>query len=158
MGKFLTGCLTLIGAGVVLIIIIAAVGMSGGGDDSGSSGGSDESAASDKGGLNAEAGKPNRVKKGKAFRLGDFQVRKGWRVKNFGQDLGYSIENLEVENVTDDSHAFNVEFKLRQGKSRVVAGITCFADEAAPNDIVEVDCVPDGTGKKFGYITVENAF
>jgi hypothetical protein len=98
------------------------------------------------------------VRPGAAFQLGDFKVLKGWRIHNVGYGLGYEINNLEVQNTTGDNHAFSVDVKLHQGAHRIVAQISCFADEAHPQDIVSVDCFPDGDGKRYDYVTIENSF
>jgi hypothetical protein len=107
--------------------------------------------------LNADAGASNRVKEGSAFTLGDFKVLRHWRVHKIGYGLGYEVKGLAVKNITNDSHTFSVEFKLHKGAHRIIADITCLANEAQPGDVVSVDCFPDGTGKAFDYVTIENA-
>lgn len=177
--KFLKGCLGIIGAVVVVIIIIAVVTSLGGGNKSSNNAGSSSdtsssSAPSQKakptktakptpkaGGvpqLNADAGVANKVKEGGAYVLGDFKIHKGWDVHNIGSGFGYEVKNLVVENLTDSSHTFSVDIKLHKGAHRIVADMTCLANEANPKDIVDVDCLPDGNGGAFDYITIENSF
>jgi hypothetical protein len=153
------------GAALAVLIIIAIA--AGGGSDSGGGAGDNDAASSSGGGggssgskgkLDSETGVANRVKKGATFRLGDFKVHRGWQVNRLGYDFGYNIKGLEVENVTDSPHTFAVDFKLHKGPHRIVATISCIAREAEPGDIVTVDCLPDGTGKPFQYLTIENSF
>lgn len=162
MKKLFRGCLGLIGLVVVIAVIVAA--MSSGGDDSkktdrtASASTGSSSKPKDKSKLNPETGQENRVKVGGAYTLGDFKINRGWKVKKFAS-IGYSVEGLEVENLTDSDHMFSVDVKLHQGAHRIVASITCLADEAHPKDIVSVDCLPDGTETKpFDYVTIENSF
>jgi hypothetical protein len=108
--------------------------------------------------LNPRAGVATKVKPGGAFNLGDFEIRKGWRVHELAYGMGYEINGLEVENLTSSTHQFSANIKLHKGAHRIVADMLCIANEARPSDIVEVDCLPDGSGKPFDYVTIENSF
>jgi hypothetical protein len=162
------GCLGLVAVVVVVIIVVAVATTSGGGgggssDTAGkptdsSGGGSKAKPKASKPTLNADPGVGNRVKEGTAFTLGDFKIHKGWKVHKLGFGMGWEVKNLNVENVTDGDHAFDGEIKLHKGAHRIVAGIQCIADEAHPGDIVTADCLPDGSGKPYDYITIENTF
>jgi hypothetical protein len=179
--KLFQGCLGIIVLVVVVGVIIGAV--SGGGSSSDDKKSANTSSTSDdsssastptksnkpkatkpksspkpkkKGVLSADAGALNKVVSGKAYQLGDFKIHKGWKVTK-DPYLGYNVENLVVENTTDSDHTFSVEFKLHQGAHRIVSHITCLADQAQPQDIVDVDCFPDGKGAPYGYVTVENS-
>jgi hypothetical protein len=182
--KFFKGCLGIIGAVVVVIIIIAVATSLGGGDKGSSNSADSGSSPSDTAGtspthaakakptktqapkpkesgppqLNADAGVANKVKEGKPYVLGDFKIHKGWDVHPLGYGMGYEVKHLVVENLTDSSHTFSVEIKLHKGAHRIVADMQCIANEANPQDIVDVDCLPDGNSGSFDSITIENSF
>lgn len=118
----------------------------------------DSSSGGSGGGLNSDTAKPNKVKVGSAFRLGDFKIHKGWKVSK-EQFLGKGIDGLVVTNVTNKDHGFLVNFKLHKGPHRVIADIQCSADQAHAHEIVDVDCIPDGKANApWKFITVENTF
>lgn len=136
----------LISAALIALSGCAATDSSGSGDSGGG------------GGLNAEASKPNKIVVGHAARLGDFKILKGWKVHNVGYGMGWEIKHLEVKNLTKKDHGFDVMFKLHKGPHRVIASINCIADTAHAGEIIGVDCLPDGRGKGFKFVTVENNF
>lgn len=163
------GCLGLIGllvvAGVV-IGIIAVVASNSGSDKKGDTGAASSAAPTSgngggthkkKAGLDASQGAVNKVVAGKPYRLGDFKIHKGWRVHNVGYGMGYEVKGLTVENLTNSDHSFSVNIKLHKGAQRIVSNIQCFAQTAHPKEIVNVDCIPDGTAGKYDYVTVENS-
>lgn len=155
----------------VLVVIIGLSTASGRNDNSGSATGSSRSSSSSgnsdtgvaapegsKPSLNADTGMSNRVDVGSSFVLGDFKILNGWRVHKLGYGMGYEVKNLEVQNLTDADHTFSVDIKLHKGPHRIVADISCIANEAHAKDIVNVDCLPDGSGKPYDYVTIENSF
>lgn len=109
-------------------------------------------------GLDADAGVANRVQVGSGFTLGDFRILPGWRIKNDGFGLGYTVDHMVVQNVTSGEHSFIVDIKLHQGAHRILADITCDSNPANPKDIVDVSCLPDGTAARYDYVTIENTF
>jgi hypothetical protein len=158
-----------LGALVALIIIISAVsaGSGGGGGKNESNSPSPPPSSTlsthknkknSTDSLNAQAGALNRVRAGSAFTLGDFRILRGWRVHKVGFGLGYEVKGLVVKNITGESHAFSADIKLHKGAHRIIADMTCIANEANPGDVVSVDCLPDGSGKPYDYITIENSF
>jgi hypothetical protein len=166
MGRLVKGCLGLAGLVVVVAVIISVIAAVGGGSassdksTSASSGGGAKpkpKAKSGSGGLNSDAGVPNRVKVGAAFRLGDFTIQKGWKIHKAGFGMGYELKNFNVQNMTGSDHQFDVEVKLHKGTHRIVSDMGCITVQLVhPKEIVTPTCVPDGSGGSYDYVTIEN--
>lgn len=122
-------------------------------DTSGSSG---DSAGS---GSHTAADQENTVHQGHRFRLGDFVVKRGWRITK-NPYVGYTVEHLRVKNVTGDSHSFFVDVRLYRSGKNQVADINCNTGEINPGvTATNVNCLPDGSAKhRFTKITFANSF
>jgi hypothetical protein len=146
----------------VIVVIVIATSVGGGSDKTAGDKTTAPTAAQPSAGsgtsLDSDAGAENPVKEGSTFVLGDFKILPGWQIHNDGFGLGYEIKNLQVKNVTGDDHAFDATFKLHRGAHTIAANIDCITDEAQAGDVVETNCLPDGSGKPYDRVTVENTF
>lgn len=138
----------------VLAMSLGACGAGGSGSGPAGSGASDGSAS---GGLPATVHE-HAVREGHAFRFGDFEVLKGWRI---GSDsvLGQrTVDNMRVKDVSGGRHIFMMVVRLYGSGDRKVGEITCSTEGLAhkvgptPKGVI---CVPEkGSKQKFTKITV----